>query len=73
MRSSVTGCRKRFEQGAERIACPHVSAILRRRIINYGRLPIKRAKDGSDQPFKVVGWYGATEDHAVTQSGTETN
>ena len=29
---------------------------------------IKRAKDGSDQPFKVVGWYGATEDHAVTQA-----
>jgi hypothetical protein len=26
---------------------------------------IKRARDGSDQPFKVVGWDGPTEDHPV--------
>ena len=28
---------------------------------------IKRAKDGSDQPFKIVGWDGATEDHTVAK------
>ena len=26
---------------------------------------VRRAKDGSDQPFTVVGWDGATEDHPV--------
>lgn len=26
---------------------------------------VRRARDGSDQPFKVVGWDGATEDHPV--------
>ena len=30
-------------------------------------IAVKRAKDGSDQPFKVVGWDGATEDHAVAK------
>lgn len=28
---------------------------------------VRRAKDGSDQPFKVVGWEGATEDHPVAK------
>ena len=28
---------------------------------------LKRAKDGSDQPLKVVGWDGPTEDHAVVR------
>jgi len=28
---------------------------------------VRRAKDGSDQPFKVVGWDGATEDHPVAK------
>lgn len=28
---------------------------------------MRRAKDGSDQPFKVVGWEGATEDHPVAK------
>ena len=28
---------------------------------------VKRAKDGSDQPFKVVGWDQPTEDHPVTR------
>lgn len=28
---------------------------------------LKRAKDGSDQPFKVVGWEGATEEHPVAK------
>ena len=32
---------------------------------------VKRAKDGSDQPFKVVGWDGATEDHAVAKGVLE--
>ena len=26
---------------------------------------MRRARDGSDQPFKVVGWDGSTEDHPV--------
>jgi len=26
---------------------------------------VRRGRDGSDQPFKVVGWGGATEDHPV--------
>jgi hypothetical protein len=26
---------------------------------------VRRARDGSDQPFKVVGWDGPTEDHPV--------
>ena len=30
-------------------------------------IAVRRAKDGSDQPFKVVGWDGATEDHAVAK------
>ena len=30
-------------------------------------IAVKRAKDGSDQPFKVVGWDGATEDHSVAK------
>ena len=29
---------------------------------------LKRAKDGSDQPFKVVGWDGRTEDHPVAKA-----
>lgn len=28
---------------------------------------MRRAKDGSDQPFKAVGWEGATEDHPVAK------
>ena len=28
---------------------------------------VKRSKDGSDEPFKVVGWDQATEDHAVAK------
>lgn len=28
---------------------------------------LKRAKDGADQPFKVVGWDGATEEHPVAK------
>ncbi len=28
---------------------------------------LRRARDGSDQPFKVVGWDGATEDHPVAK------
>jgi hypothetical protein len=28
---------------------------------------VRRAKDGSDQPLKVVGWEGATEDHPVAK------
>jgi hypothetical protein len=28
---------------------------------------VRRAKDGSDQPFKVVGWDGPTEDHPVAK------
>ena len=28
---------------------------------------LKRAKDGSDQPLKVVGWDGPTEDHPVVR------
>jgi len=28
---------------------------------------LRRAKDGSDEPFKVVGWEGATEDHPVAK------
>jgi len=28
---------------------------------------VKRARDGSDQPFKVVGWDGATEEHPVSR------
>ena len=28
---------------------------------------VRRAKDGSDQPFKVVGWDGPTEDHPVAR------
>ena len=32
---------------------------------------VKRAKDGSDQPFKVVGWDGATEDHVVAKGVLE--
>jgi len=28
---------------------------------------MKRARDGSDQPFKVVGWDGPTEDHPVSR------
>jgi hypothetical protein len=28
---------------------------------------VRRAKDGSDQPFKVVGWEGPTEDHPVAK------
>jgi hypothetical protein len=28
---------------------------------------VKRARDGSDQPFKVVGWDGATEEHPVAR------
>jgi len=28
---------------------------------------VRRAKDGSDQPLKVVGWDGATEDHPVAK------
>jgi hypothetical protein len=28
---------------------------------------LKRAKDGADQPFKVVGWDGATEEHPVAR------
>ncbi|HFD80332.1 MAG TPA: BREX system P-loop protein BrxC [Gammaproteobacteria bacterium] len=28
---------------------------------------LKRARDGSDQPFKVVGWEGPTEDHPVAK------
>lgn len=28
---------------------------------------VKRAKDGSDQPFKVVGWEQATEEHPVAK------
>jgi len=33
---------------------------------------VRRAKDGSDQPFKVVGWDGATEDHPVAKEVLET-
>lgn len=32
---------------------------------------VKRAKDGSDQPFKVVGWDQPTEDHPVTREVLE--
>jgi len=28
---------------------------------------VRRARDGSDQPFKVVGWDGSTEEHAVSR------
>ncbi len=28
---------------------------------------LKRAKDGADHPFKVVGWDGATEEHPVAR------
>lgn len=28
---------------------------------------LKRGRDGSDQPFKVIGWDGATEDHPVAK------
>jgi hypothetical protein len=28
---------------------------------------VKRARDGSDQPLKVVGWDGATEEHPVAR------
>lgn len=28
---------------------------------------LKRAREGSDQPFKVVGWDGATEEHPVAR------
>lgn len=28
---------------------------------------VRRARDGSDQPFKVVSWDGATEDHPVAK------
>ncbi len=28
---------------------------------------VKRSKDGSDEPFKVVGWDQSTEDHAVSK------
>lgn len=28
---------------------------------------VRRARDGSDQPLKVVGWDGATEDHPVAR------
>ncbi len=28
---------------------------------------VKRAREGSDQPFKVVGWDGPTEDHPVAK------
>ncbi|MCB9617769.1 MAG: BREX system P-loop protein BrxC [Sandaracinus sp.] len=28
---------------------------------------VRRARDGSDQPFKVVGWEGASEDHPVAK------
>src|SRR5207249_3709267 len=28
---------------------------------------IKRAREGSDQPFQVVGWAGSTEQHPVCQ------
>lgn len=28
---------------------------------------VRRGRDGSDQPFKVVGWDGATEDHPVAK------
>jgi hypothetical protein len=33
---------------------------------------VKRAKDGSDQPFKIVGWDKATEDHPVAKQVIET-
>ncbi len=29
---------------------------------------LKRAKDGSDQPFKVAGWDGRTEDHPLAKA-----
>ena len=66
VRSSVTGCRKRSEPGAD--------ASLARLFPRFSDgdhkawgVAVKRAKDGSDQPFKVVGWDGATEDHVVAK------
>ena len=34
----------------------------------FWEVAVKRARDGSDQPFKVVGWDAATEDHAVAKA-----